>query len=382
MPLEAVQRCLRRIRERESDIRAWVEVAPQEPLGSGPLDGLPFGAKDIFETRGLLTGYGSPLFAGRRGHSDAALVIMLRRKGAVLLGKTQTTAFAYFDPAPTRNPRNLSHTPGGSSSGSAAAVADGMAEFALGTQTQGSVIRPASYCGVVGFKPTHGLLPMDGVLPFAPSLDTAGLFTRTAGEMSQLWAAMGFEIGAGDAAPMAALPLPDDIEEPMKRCFLECMARLGVNWVQPPVSPVALFESVRCINDYEGARTHRNLYAKHGAGIGAKLAELIERGLHTPVSDYRNALDHLAAARLEMEDFFAAHPVLLWPAAPGPAPEGLASTGSPRMNGAFTGLGVPAITVPMPVGERLPLGLQLVARKNGEALLLDTASLVENVLSS
>jgi len=379
---EAVERCLERIREREPEVRAWVEVAPQEPLGSGPLDGTPFGVKDIFETKGLLTEYGSALFAGRRGEMDAALVEMLRRKGAVLLGKTQTTAFAYFDPAPTRNPRRLSHTPGGSSSGSAAAVADGMAEFALGTQTQGSVIRPASYCGVVGFKPTHGLLPMAGVLPFAPTLDTAGFFTRTAAGMRTLWAAMGFQTGAAPAAEMAALPPPEDIEEPMRRGFEECLARLGVAVVEPPVRLESLFEVVRCINDYEGARTHKGLFETHGARVGAKLAELIERGLGTAESDYRKAMDELATARLKMDEFYDACPVLLWPAAPGPPPEGLASTGSPRMNGAWTGLGVPAITVPMPAGEQLPLGLQMTARKGEEALLLETARLVENVLSS
>ncbi|MBM3775935.1 MAG: amidase, partial [Acidobacteria bacterium] len=155
--------CRARIRERDPEIRAWVEVSPQPPLGPGPLDGIPFGAKDIFETRGLATEYGSPLYAGRKGDTDAALVTDLRRRGALLLGKTQTTAFAYFDPAPTRNPRDPRHTPGGSSSGSAAAVACGMVAFALGSQTQGSVIRPAAFCGVVGFKPTFGKLSTEGV---------------------------------------------------------------------------------------------------------------------------------------------------------------------------------------------------------------------------
>ena len=156
-PAQLLEICLARIAEREPKIQAWVQVAPQPATCAGPLAGIPFGAKDIYETQGLITAYGSPLYAGRIGSADAALVAQLRGLGAVLLGKTQTTAFAYFDPAPTRNPRDLTRTPGGSSSGSAAAVAAGMVPFALGSQTQGSVLRPASFCGVAGFKPTRGL---------------------------------------------------------------------------------------------------------------------------------------------------------------------------------------------------------------------------------
>ena len=169
---ELTEYCLEQIRLRDADLRAWVEVAPQPPLSSGVLDGIPFGVKDIIETRNLRTQYGSPLFAGRYGGTEAGLVTALRQRGAVLLGKTQTTAFAYYDAPPTRNPLNPAHTPGGSSSGSAAAVAAGMVPLALGTQTQGSILRPASFCGICGFKPTFGLLPTGGILPFAPSLDT------------------------------------------------------------------------------------------------------------------------------------------------------------------------------------------------------------------
>src|ERR1035438_7045722 len=178
-PRDLLEICRRRIAAGDPDVQAWVEVSPQDPLANGLLDGIPFGVKDIFETRGLATEFGSALYAGRKGVVDAPVVSALRRTGAVLLGKTRTTAFASFDPAATRNPRLPGHTPGGSSSGSAAAVAAGMVPFALGTQTLGSVLRPASYCGVCGFKPTFGRLPVEGVLPFAPSLDTLGLFPRT-----------------------------------------------------------------------------------------------------------------------------------------------------------------------------------------------------------
>jgi Asp-tRNA(Asn)/Glu-tRNA(Gln) amidotransferase A subunit family amidase len=186
-PADLLYDCLSQIAATEPTVRAWVEVSAQPFLEGKPLSGIPYGAKDIIETNGLVTGYGSPLYEGRQGEFDADVVATLRHAGALLLGKTQTTAFASFDPAPTRNPRLAGHTPGGSSSGSAAAVAAGMVPFAVGTQTLGSVLRPASYCGVCGFKPTSGLIPATGVLPFAPSLDTVGFFTQTAADMACLW---------------------------------------------------------------------------------------------------------------------------------------------------------------------------------------------------
>ena len=201
---DALKACLQRIQTLDPKIQAWVQVAPQPALGDGPLAGIPFGAKDIMETRGLSTEYGSPIYKGRLGSTDAAIVTSLRRRGAILVGKTHTTAFAYRTPAPTRNPRNLEHTPGGSSSGSAAAVAAGMVPFALGTQTRGSILRPASYCGVTGFKPTYGLVPIDGVLPYAKSLDTVGFFTHTPADMLALWEAMGHSSGLPAVAPVGA----------------------------------------------------------------------------------------------------------------------------------------------------------------------------------
>src|SRR5450631_1690211 len=156
--------CLQRIRELDPSIHAWVQVKPERPTADGPLSEIPFGAKDIIETQGMATEYGSPIYKGRLGSADAAIIRDLRSRGAILMGKTVTTAFAYRTPGPTRNPRNVEHTPGGSSSGSAAAVAAGMVPFTIGEQTRGSMIRPASYCGVTGFKPTRDLLSMEGVL--------------------------------------------------------------------------------------------------------------------------------------------------------------------------------------------------------------------------
>src|ERR1700674_3475032 len=204
-----VELCLQRIRELEPSVHAWVQVQPERPTADGSLSEIPFGAKDIIETQGMTTEYGSPLYKGRLGSADAAIIREMRSRGAILLGKTVTTAFAYRTPGPTRNPRNLDHTPGGSSSGSAAAVAAGMVPFTIGEQTRGSMLRPASYCGVTGFKPTHDLLPMEGVMQISKSLDTLGLYTHTAADMLELWKAIGrltgreeeFAFGAPEPIP-------------------------------------------------------------------------------------------------------------------------------------------------------------------------------------
>ena len=185
-------------------------MLPQTPTGTGALSGIPFGVKDIIETKGLATEYGSAIYKGRIGTDDAAIVRQLRQRGGVLLGKTHTTAFAYTTPAPTHNPRNLADTPGGSSSGSAAAVAAGMVPVAIGTQTGGSTIRPASFCGVTGFKTSYGLLPMEGVFPFAKSLDTLGFFTHTAADMLAFWEAIGHGTG-----PRKTLRWPRRIQFPI-----------------------------------------------------------------------------------------------------------------------------------------------------------------------
>jgi Asp-tRNA(Asn)/Glu-tRNA(Gln) amidotransferase A subunit family amidase len=369
---ELLDICLRRIAKSEPELHAWVEVSPQPPLGDGPLGGIPFGAKDIFETRGLATEFGSPIYAGRRGQTDAALVAGLRRRGAVLVGKTQTTAFAYFDPAPTRNPRDPSRTPGGSSSGSAAAVAVGMVPFALGTQTQGSVLRPASFCGIAGFKPTFGLLPLEGVLPFAPSLDTAGLFTENADDMRLLWSRMGFP-PATTATRFAAANIQSGTE------FRKAAERLGASTIEIPGFG-GLLAAARLINDYEGARTHRERWERYGDRLGLKLAQLVERGLRIPSEEYHAALNAVSTMREQMSKLFAEYPVILTPAATGVAPTGLESTGDPRMNSPWTALGVPAISIPLPAGSGLPVGLQLTAERGQDSLLVETAAWVESAL--
>ena len=381
-PDELLGLCLERITARDEQLRAWVQVAPQPALGSGPLNGIPFGAKDIYETLGLATEYGSPLYAGRKGVSDARLITDLRKLGAVLVGKTQTTAFAYFDPAPTCNPHQPDHTPGGSSSGSAVAVAAGMVPFALGTQTLGSVLRPASFCGVVGFKPSVGLLPLEGVLPFAPSLDTAGLFTQSADDMQLLWTRMGH--ATGSAKRSLSIPsLMPPVEPAMEVAFRRTMERLdphfSFNVVEMPTRFAEMAAAVKRICTYEGARTHEARWREHGDAIGHKLAQLVEGGLRIPADEYRAALTTVAEIKREMSSLFRQYPVLITPSAPGPAPAGLESTGDPIMNLPWTALGVPAISIPMPA-LGLPLGLQLVSESGSDAALLALAVEIEAIL--
>lgn len=374
-----------KIRLEEPRLHAWVETRLEEASQEGPLRGVPYGAKDIIEARGYRTTYGSELYADHVSTEDAALIRMLRARGAVLLGKTQTTAFAYFDPAPTRNPRKLSHTPGGSSSGSAAAVAAGMAPFAIGTQTQGSIIRPASFCGVVGFKPTFGLLPLEGVLPFAPSLDTAGFFTETALDLRLLWEGLGYGVDA-ELPPVYGM-IEFDVEAEMRESFREAVLALGaygcrIRRVSLPPGFSFVLEAVRCINQYEGARTHEQRWREHGSAIGFKLAQLVRAGLAIPEESYRDSLRLLDQERREIAQLFQTYPVILSAAAPGPPPRGLSSTGDPRCNSPWTGLHGPAITIPMPVGERLPMGLQMAAAPGQEALLISAACHCQALLNA
>ena len=381
----ALQSCLDRIRAMDPSIHAWVQVLPQRPTGNGALADIPFGAKDIMETRGLSTEYGSPIYKGRIGTADAAIVRELRQRGAILLGKTQCTAFAYRTPAPTRNPHDLEHTPGGSSSGSAAAVAAGMVPFALGTQTRGSVLRPASFCGVTGFKPTYGLFSLEGVLPLAKSLDTLGFFSHRAADMLALWESLGHSAGqTEDFALGAPQPMPE-VEPAMAAAFQNVLAVLRKAGVS--VRPVAISEMVDKLNEaastveaYEGARFHEQRYKEYGSRL-AELADLVQKGLRISVERYDEARQFIAECKTRMAEMYKATPVILVPAATGPAPLGLTSTGDPRMNAPWTALGTPAISIPMPVKTGLPLGLQLTAEPRQDARLLRAAVRLQGLLS-
>ena len=380
----ALHATLDHIQAVDPSIHAWVQVRPQRPTGDGPLAEIPFGAKDIMETRGLSTEYGSPIYKGRIGTTDAAIVGDLRRRGAILLGKTHTTAFAYRTPAPTRNPRNPDHTPGGSSSGSAAAVAAGMVPVALGTQTLGSVLRPASYCGVTGFKASFGLLSLEGVLPFAASLDTLGFFTHSPADMLALWEAMGHSTGRAEDVEFGAPDPMSQVEPAMEAAFqsaLMALRRAGVSIRSVDVAGMlaTLHDAATDVMFYEGARCHEQRVNEHGSQL-ADLADLVRKGFRIPMERYDEAKRHIAECRTRVTELHKATPVILVPAATGPAPSGLASTGDPRMNSPWTALGTPAITIPLPVAGALPLGVQLTADRGEDARLIRTAVRLADIL--
>jgi Asp-tRNA(Asn)/Glu-tRNA(Gln) amidotransferase A subunit family amidase len=372
---QGLQASLDRIQQLDGSIHAWVQVMPQPQIADGPLAGIPFAAKDIMETRVLVTEYGSPIYKGRHGTEDAAMIRRLESLGAILMGKTHTTQFAYRTPGPTHNPRNLEHTPGGSSSGSAAAVAAGMVPFALGTQTAGSVLRPASYCGITGFKPTFGTLSLVGVLPFAHSLDTLGLFTNTPAGMLKLWEALGQSTGRDEEF---ALGVPEgfperwpEVEPAMAKAFPDAIARLRKRgWkLQPaPLKPLLdrLVDESHLVMFYEGAQFHADRYKQYGDRL-EDMAQLVREGSKISDQRYRDALSFIAKSKDEIAAQHRKTPIILVPAATGPAPLGLKSTGNPAMNAPWTALGTPAITIPMPVGSALPLGLQLTGAPGQDA---------------
>lgn len=362
------------------------ELRAQGPRS--PLHGVPYGAKDIFDTAGIPTEWGSATQRGRVPERDCDLVRRLESLGCVLVGKTETTAFAYYDTGPTRNPKDLSRTPGGSSSGSAAAVAAGMVPLAFGSQTQGSVLRPASFCGIAGFKPTFGLLPLGGVMAFAPTLDHVGMFAATAADIEVAWRSLGFESRGEPASAVTVLDWPPggNVESDMQRAFRAAVRGLGemgvrVETVARPAFFDLLPDALRTVMAYECAREHAERYRQHGRDMGAKLSALLDEGLSISVAVYRSAIAALETARRQHATWIAGHPLVATPAALGPAPSGLGSSGDPRCNAPFTALGVPAISIPMPRAFP-PMGLQLTARANGDASLLASAVDFEGLLSA
>jgi Asp-tRNA(Asn)/Glu-tRNA(Gln) amidotransferase A subunit family amidase len=382
-----LDQCLQRIRDLDPTIQAWVQVKPERPTADGLLSDIPFGVKDIIETKGMATEYGSPLYKGRVGTADAAIVSQMRSRGAILLGKTVTTAFAYRTPALTRNPRNLEHTPGGSSSGSAAAVAAGMVPFTIGEQTRGSMIRPASYCGVTGFKPTFDLLPMEGVLPFAKSLDTLGLYTHTPADMIALWKALGHPAGRAEQFVFGAPdPIPE-CEPEMADAFRRALTMLRDSGLR--IKSIDIAESLKKLDEaqnlemfYEGARFHEGRLKEFGDRFDPAVAELVREGLQIPAERYKEIKGFVDDSRVRFAEIFKLTPVILTPAATGPAPLGLSTTGDARMNAPWTVLGTPAISIPMPVGDGLPLGLQLTADLGQDSRVLQAALLVHHRLGA
>lgn len=390
-----VAACLQRIASRDADLKAWTCCDPEFALRQaraldlaarplGPLHGVPVGFKDVLDTADLPTEYGSPIYREFCPRWDAACVALVRAAGGVLLGKCATTEFANNYPAPTRNPCNLAHTPGGSSSGSAAAVADAMVPLALGTQTGGSTIRPAAYCGVVGYKPTFNLINRAGLKFVAESLDTIGLFGRNVEDVALLARAVsGFELPSVAERPSAAphiglhrTPRWDQADASAQSA-LESAARAlekagaKVYDLDLPADFGELYEEHTVIMGFEEAQALAYEYSRHKPLLSDTLRQRIEEGMRTPRADYESAMRHARACRDHLDRTFAEIDFVLTLSAPGEAPRGLTSTGSSLFNRIWTLLGVPCLNVPYGTGPNgLPLGVQLIGAAGSDAAIL------------
>jgi Asp-tRNA(Asn)/Glu-tRNA(Gln) amidotransferase A subunit family amidase len=383
--------CLARIAREDPRVGAFEHVDPQGALaqarridaipreGKPLLAGLPVAVKDVLDTADLPTERGSEAFRGRRPARDAEAVARLRAAGAVILGKTVTTELAFYRPGKTRNPHDLSRTPGGSSSGSAAAVAAGLAPAAIGTQTAGSVIRPASFCGVVGFKPTFDAVPLEGVSPFAPSLDTVGLFVRDVEAIPLLLEALGVpaEAPPSRAPPRLALCRTDrwPLAEPSTRAAVEEAARklaragAAVEELELPELE-GLADDQRTIMAAEAARTLRAIREAHAPLLSAVLLDFLAEGARVAPAEEALARDRAERCRSRLPEVFARFDALLTPAALGEAPAGLESTGDPAFDRVWTLLGTPCASLPVARGPAgLPLGLQVVGAPARDAEL-------------
>ncbi len=404
-PVDLVNASLGRIAAVEAAIQAWAHVdetgaraaaterATEATAGRlrGPLHGVPVGIKDIFHVAGMPTRAGTRPFGHSMPAADATSIARLRAAGAVVLGKTHTTEYAYRDPAPTRNPWNREHTPGGSSSGSGASVAARMVPLALGSQTVGSVLRPAAYCGVVGFKPTHGLVPVDGVIPLAWSLDHVGVFGRTVADAALV---LGVLAARAIDAKIGAPPRLALASELVQRADAAVVAHLGdvahaferagasVTEVKLPASFAALHEAGQRVLEAEAATYHEPEYRRHAVDFGASIRQLIETGLAQPASVYVRANRARLGFRDDVMPRLASYDALISPTAPAPAPPGLAWTGDASLCAPWSFSGVPSISLPSGTAPSgLPYAVQLTGAAGDESRLARAAAWCERVLA-
>ncbi len=399
--------CLNQIGIREPEVHAWVSFAKihaqtqARVLDRGPiqgiLHGLPIGVKDLFDTHDLPTNYGSPIYGNNHPVCDAVSVSLMREAGAIVLGKTVTTEFASFKPGPTRNPRNLDHTPGGSSSGSAAAVADYMVPLATGSQTAASIIRPASYCGVVGYKPSYGKISIGGVKSLSVSLDTLGIFGRTVADVALGVAAMSADHDLMNIAPLEskirvgicktddfALALPETAAALSLAGFAaKAFAKGGVGEIALPLDCAMLSETQTTIMLFEMAKSFTFEKLNHFDLISTTLKAIIERGDAIQYDDYYGALLKAKLARIAIKQLFEDQvDILIAPSAPGEAPKSLEQTGDPIFSRGWTLLGLPCINLTVTAGPNgLPVGVTLVAGPGQDRLLLSAASALAQQLS-
>jgi Asp-tRNA(Asn)/Glu-tRNA(Gln) amidotransferase A subunit family amidase len=405
---ELIEACLSRIEAREDEVRAWThldrdfarkQAAARDASRAageafGPLHGIPVGIKDIFDTRDFPTENGSVLHAGRQPHDNCTVVDLLLEAGAVIMGKTVTTEFAFYSPGKTANPHNPGHTPGGSSSGSAAAVATGMVPLAVGSQTNGSVIRPAAFCGVFGYKPTHGLISRHRVLKLSRSLDTMGVFARTLEDMALIGESlMAFDSHDPDMHPRARprirqvmaeeppvdprlafvrSPVWDQAEETTKDAFRELCEHLGehVDVVDLPPMFDEAHKDQGLIMAVDMANSLSREYDGGKDKLSPVLRELIEKGRSVLAADYTAAVGRIGDYSAVIDGILADYDAILTPAAPGEAPVGLDATGNPSFCTIWTLCGVPAVNLPVLQGPAgMPVGAQLVSNRGDDARL-------------
>ena len=409
---ELVRACLERIEEFEATIGAWAHLDPDHALDQakradeyrarglavGPLHGVPVGVKDIIDTADMPTENGTVLHAGRTPGEDAFLVTRLREAGAVILGKTVTTELAVYAPGKTTNPHDATRTPGGSSSGSAAAVAAFMTALAVGSQTNGSMIRPASFCGVFGYKPTHGRISRHRVLAQSRHLDTMGMFARTLGDLALIAEVlMAHDDRDPDMRPLARpaisatlavtppiepkfafvrTPVWDKAEATTKDAFRELIDHVGGQVDIVNLSPAFddAHEIHQLIHCADLAKSFAKLYDDGKDKLSAKLVGMIEEGQKALAVDYNAAVDRIPAFSDELGGILDEYDAILTPSAPGEAPVGLDSTGDPAFCTIWTLCGVPALNLPLLQGPGgMPLGVQLVSYKGDDARLFRTA---------
>lgn len=410
---QLVSACLDRIKATDDSLKAWASLDADKALAAaaeldairqagrplGPLHGVPVGLKDIIDTADLPTERGSSIFTGRQPDQDAAVVERLREAGAVILGKTVTTEFAFLHPSHTHNPHDLAHTPGGSSSGSAAAVAAYQVPLALGTQTNGSVIRPASFCGTYGFKPTRGVISRRGVLATSNYLDQIGMFTRSLEDAALLADALkGYDqtdtrsyprprpdmVSGVRAEPPVEpalafidLPFADRLASDTRDGFEEIISALGsrIERIAAPPAFAGLVEVQRIIHEYEICRHLKETFDGHWDQISDTLKPVIERARAISDETYAEAIKLGAAADDYFNSFFKDYDAILTPSAAGEAPKIGPTTGDPVFCTLWTLSGLPAITMPLLVGEHgLPIGVQLVGGAEEDDRLMRTAN--------
>ena len=401
--VDLVRACLDRVAERDGAVHAFAAIDPDAALAQaraldagpvrGPLHGLPLGVKDLFDTADLPATYGSALYAGNRPLADAAAVALCREAGALVLGKTVTTEFAYFQPGPTRNPHNLAHTPGGSSSGSAAAVADHMLPLALGTQTAGSIVRPASYCGVVGYKPSHGRVPRAGVKSLSETLDTVGGFGRSVRDVALLGAVL---TGDTRLAKVLDAPAPrigmcrtpewSQAGPDTQRAFAEATSALSplaasLVDMELPDELAGLVALQKAVMAFEMSRALSHERLQHRSRLSERLRGLLDEGVAIPGAEHAANLARTAAAQRCIDPLFDVFDVLISPSATGEAPVGIDATGDPLFSRGWTLLGLPCVHLPFTTGQHgLPIGLQLVGRFGDDHRLLAAALWVHDRL--